>query len=428
MADQLYGSGILSTLYEPPRASAALQLTGHREITPRPRRPANNAPPTTPRQLRPANYAGPAAGPAAGSRSGHPGRIPPVRPARTSRHARDLRRDLRRPAAGSPAWPLTDPWAGQVCTLLGLPACRRVGESLPLPPGTPHNPRGTLSCNERGTFGSSRPSGAALLSFAPQPHTGRGTMKLRVGEPWMPAKDYGRSLHGLTVNLLVADLEAALAFQREVLGATVVYSDPDFAVCSAAGAEWMLHADHTYDKHPMRSTLNDTRLRGAGLEIRLHGCDPDAAEAAARRAWLRSPLPCHGQRARPAGGVRPRPRWVHLGPRCSHLMVFDLDTRAPINCRWPRAITLPTTARQTTAPPTTPRQRRGACGGAYGGHAVGPRSDHPGRTARGGTCRRGLRPRSGSSRPAATPVDRPGPAAGPSAGPLVVRAGRAASR
>lgn len=107
-------------------------------------------------------------------------------------------------------------------------------------------------------------------------------MKLRVGEPWMPAKDYGRSLHGLTVNLLVADLEAALAFQREVLGATVVYSDPDFAVCSAAGAEWMLHADHTYDKHPMFSTLDATRLRGAGLEIRLHGCDPDAAEAAAR--------------------------------------------------------------------------------------------------------------------------------------------------
>jgi len=107
-------------------------------------------------------------------------------------------------------------------------------------------------------------------------------MKLRVGEPWMPAKDYGRSLHGLTVNLLVADLEAALAFQREVLGATVVYSDPDFAVCSAAGAQWMLHADHTYDKHPMLSTLDATHLRGAGLEIRLHGCDPDAAEAAAR--------------------------------------------------------------------------------------------------------------------------------------------------
>ena len=107
-------------------------------------------------------------------------------------------------------------------------------------------------------------------------------MKLRVGEPWMPAKDYGRSLHGLTVNLLVADLAAALTFQRQVLGATVVYSDPDFAVCSAAGAEWMLHADHTYDKHPMLSTLDAPHPRGAGLEIRLHGCDPDAAEAAAR--------------------------------------------------------------------------------------------------------------------------------------------------
>ena len=108
-------------------------------------------------------------------------------------------------------------------------------------------------------------------------------MKLRVGEPWMPAKDYGRSLRGLTVNLLVADIEAALAFQREVLGATVVYSDPDFAVCSAHGAEWMLHADHTYENHPMGSTVGAASPRGGGLEIRLHGCDPDAAEAAARR-------------------------------------------------------------------------------------------------------------------------------------------------
>jgi len=112
-------------------------------------------------------------------------------------------------------------------------------------------------------------------------------MKLRVGEPWMPAKEYGRSLQGLTVNLLVSDLDAALAFQRDVLGATVVYSDPDFAVCSVAGAEWMLHADHTYDHHPMGATASPDGLRGGGIEIRLHGCDPDAAEAAARRLGLR---------------------------------------------------------------------------------------------------------------------------------------------
>jgi hypothetical protein len=106
------------------------------------------------------------------------------------------------------------------------------------------------------------------------------TMKLRVGEPWMPAKDYGRSLRGLTVNLLVAGIEAALAFQREVLGATIVYSDPDFAVCSGFEADWMLHADHTYENHPMGSTVGAASPRGGGLEIRLHGCDPDAAVAA----------------------------------------------------------------------------------------------------------------------------------------------------
>ena len=108
-------------------------------------------------------------------------------------------------------------------------------------------------------------------------------MKLRVGEPWMPAKEYARSLRGLTVNLLVADIAASLAFQRDVLGASVVYSDPDFAVCSASGAEWMLHTDHTYDKHPMLSTVGATHPRGGGVELRLHGCDPDTAEVASRR-------------------------------------------------------------------------------------------------------------------------------------------------
>ncbi len=108
-------------------------------------------------------------------------------------------------------------------------------------------------------------------------------MKLRVAEPWMPAKDYAHSLRGLTINLLVADIGAALAFQREILGATIVYSDPDFAVCSRSGSEWMLHADHTYEDHPMRSTIRAAQPRGGGLEIRVHGCDPDAAELASRR-------------------------------------------------------------------------------------------------------------------------------------------------
>jgi len=70
-------------------------------------------------------------------------------------------------------------------------------------------------------------------------------MKKREGDTWMPADEYGRSLTGLTLNLLVDDIEKSLNFQRTVLGVTVVYSDPDFAVVRGYGAEWMLHADHT---------------------------------------------------------------------------------------------------------------------------------------------------------------------------------------
>jgi catechol 2,3-dioxygenase-like lactoylglutathione lyase family enzyme len=108
-------------------------------------------------------------------------------------------------------------------------------------------------------------------------------MKLRTGDPWMPAPEYGRSLKGLTVNLLVRNIEASLIFQRDVLGAEIIYSDADFAVLRGYGAEWMLHADHTYGDHRMMGVIDGTETRGAGVELRLHGCDPDKTEAAARQ-------------------------------------------------------------------------------------------------------------------------------------------------
>jgi catechol 2,3-dioxygenase-like lactoylglutathione lyase family enzyme len=108
-------------------------------------------------------------------------------------------------------------------------------------------------------------------------------MKLRTGDPWMPAPTYGRSLCGLTLNLLVRNIAAALPFQCEVLGAAVVYSDADFAVLRYGEVEWMLHADHTYLEHPLHPSLAEAMPRGVGAELRLHGRDPDVAEAAARR-------------------------------------------------------------------------------------------------------------------------------------------------
>jgi catechol 2,3-dioxygenase-like lactoylglutathione lyase family enzyme len=108
-------------------------------------------------------------------------------------------------------------------------------------------------------------------------------MKLRTGNPWMPATQYAHSLSGLTLNLLVRDVARALPFYREVLGAQIIYSDADFAVVRHGDVEWMLHADHTYLDHPLHQVLSNNVPRGTGAEIRLHGCQPDQAEAAARR-------------------------------------------------------------------------------------------------------------------------------------------------
>jgi catechol 2,3-dioxygenase-like lactoylglutathione lyase family enzyme len=99
----------------------------------------------------------------------------------------------------------------------------------------------------------------------------------------MSADAYGRSLSGLSVNLLVSEMSKALEFQERVLEATVVYSDPDFAVLRGYGAEWMMHADHTYEVHPMKAAVVGLEARGGGVELRLHGCDPDRSEATARR-------------------------------------------------------------------------------------------------------------------------------------------------
>jgi catechol 2,3-dioxygenase-like lactoylglutathione lyase family enzyme len=108
--------------------------------------------------------------------------------------------------------------------------------------------------------------------------------KKRTGDPWMPAVDYGRGLGGLTVNLLVSDVPASVVFAETVFEATTVYADPDFAVQRLGGAEWMVHADHTYEDHPLSGFVRDLPGRGAGVELRLHGVDPDSAEDRARRA------------------------------------------------------------------------------------------------------------------------------------------------
>ena len=107
-------------------------------------------------------------------------------------------------------------------------------------------------------------------------------MMKREGEPWMSADEFGRSLHGVGINLLVPDVKKALQFQSDVLDVTIVYADADFAVVKGYDAQWLVHADHTYSDHPLKGIATATEGRGAGLEIRLYNADPDATEQSAR--------------------------------------------------------------------------------------------------------------------------------------------------
>jgi uncharacterized glyoxalase superfamily protein PhnB len=108
--------------------------------------------------------------------------------------------------------------------------------------------------------------------------------KTRTGDAFMPADEYGRQLPKFSVNLLVRNIAVSLPFYHQVLGATVRYSDGDFAALDLIGIQFMLHADHAYDHHPLYARLQTSGVRGVGAELRFLGLDPDAVEARAKAA------------------------------------------------------------------------------------------------------------------------------------------------
>jgi len=107
-------------------------------------------------------------------------------------------------------------------------------------------------------------------------------MKKRTSDPWMSAADYGRTLAGLSVNLIVRDIARSIPFYVDVLGLRLLYSDRDFAAFESDAVRLQLHADHAYEGMPWASRLRDPGKRGLGAELRILGIDPDAAERRAR--------------------------------------------------------------------------------------------------------------------------------------------------
>ena len=136
--------------------------------------------------------------------------------------------------------------------------------------------------------------------------------------PFQPPPDYGQSLNGLSVNLLSKDLSRSRLFQRDVLGVQLLHDDEDLLIVSGFGTQWMIHADHTYDKHPLLTdTLRQSR-RGSGIEIRLHGCGPDEAAARARQHGF---TVLDGPRDQPDHGLRE----THLLDDDGYIWVPDVE-------------------------------------------------------------------------------------------------------
>ena len=107
----------------------------------------------------------------------------------------------------------------------------------------------------------------------------------------MSAADYGRTLSGLTVNLIVRDIARSIPFYTGVLELRLLYSDEDFAAFERDAVKLQLHADHTYARMPWASRLRDDAPRGLGAEIRILGIDPDAAEKRARESGFTVAVP-----------------------------------------------------------------------------------------------------------------------------------------
>lgn len=96
------------------------------------------------------------------------------------------------------------------------------------------------------------------------------------------ADAYGKSLKGFGVSLLVSDVAASVYFATRVLNTSVFFSTKKFAAMKLLGADFMLHQDDTYKSNPLHGFLGETVVRGAGVELRCYGVDPDVAEAKAR--------------------------------------------------------------------------------------------------------------------------------------------------
>ena len=96
--------------------------------------------------------------------------------------------------------------------------------------------------------------------------------------------DFGRSLRGVGINILVRDVLSEAAKLVEIFDMKVFRKSADFAIVTYGDDVFQLHSDGTFGSHPLLGLLPEAGARGAGVELRLYDTDPDEAAARAEAA------------------------------------------------------------------------------------------------------------------------------------------------
>ncbi len=98
-----------------------------------------------------------------------------------------------------------------------------------------------------------------------------------MGYDTISAEDFGASLRGMGLNLLVRDVKGEVAFLETVFGMKAYQPTADFAIMTYGDQVFQLHSDGTYHANPLLGLLPENPPRGAGIEIRLYDSDPEQA-------------------------------------------------------------------------------------------------------------------------------------------------------
>ncbi|MDU8911685.1 glyoxalase [Aestuariicoccus sp. MJ-SS9] len=102
----------------------------------------------------------------------------------------------------------------------------------------------------------------------------------------VPPEDFGASLRGIGLNLLVRDVRAQARMLAAVFDMTAHRVSADFAILRYGDAVFQLHSDGTYGANPYLALLPENPPRGAGAELRLYDTDPDIAAARGEAAGM----------------------------------------------------------------------------------------------------------------------------------------------